>query len=102
MNEERNLEQKVQSALRWMETKLRHDGGPRQGRPALLLLRVDDVPNEPGQGMTNVFCLPDLDPGHLIEGLEKFIADLKAGSVDRSPIIEIEAASEPEPPTTVQ
>ncbi len=90
------LEAKILHAQRWLEKTLSENDGPKTGRTAVLCLRIDDVPDEPGMGFTNVFCLPDMDIGHLIEGLEKFVADLKAGQFVHSQVIEGETVPNPD------
>jgi len=79
-------QQKTESACEWVSEKLSYDGGPKQGRTAIIVVRLDDVPGDEKMGYTNVFCLPDIHIDHLIEGLEKFIGDLKSSRIDQPPV----------------
>jgi hypothetical protein len=81
MTKHPNAETKLAHAQQWLTEKLSYDDGPADGRTAVLVVRIDDVPDEPDRGFTNVFCLPDIHHSHLIEGLERFIADLKANAL---------------------
>jgi hypothetical protein len=77
-------ETKIEHGKRFLERKLREHGGPHPGQSAILIVNV--IPTEvEGQGLVAVSCLPDLNLGALCLGLEKWIADVRAGNIEQEP-----------------